>query len=88
MNDNIATFPRKSIFAILLRPGFSVVFEDYSGGSEHRTWCQEGKRCSPGADIHYSCACTDLVEFLQQSETARLFRSQPHCQGQDRFESV
>ena len=46
-----AIFPRESVLPIRLRPDFSVVFEGYAGGAEHRPLCREGRKRSLRADI-------------------------------------
>jgi len=46
-----ATCPRESVLPIRLRPDFSVVFEGYAGGAEHRRQRQEARRRSLRVDI-------------------------------------
>lgn len=50
-----ATCPRESVLPIRLRPDFSVVFEGYAGGAEHRPRRQEAGRRSLKADILRTC---------------------------------
>ncbi|PTV94690.1 hypothetical protein C8J27_107223 [Rhodobacter aestuarii] len=46
-----ATCPDESVLPIRLRPDFSVVFEGYAGGAEHRLPRQEARKRSLRADI-------------------------------------
>ena len=46
-----ATCPRESVLLIRLRPDFSVVFEGYAGGAEHRPLREMSRRRSLRADI-------------------------------------
>lgn len=46
-----AICPRESVLPIRLRPDFSVIFEGYAGGAEHRPRRQEARKQSLRADI-------------------------------------
>jgi hypothetical protein len=50
-----ATCPRESVLPIRLRADFSVVFEGYAGGAEHRPRRKVARKRSPKADILWSC---------------------------------
>ena len=50
-----ATYPRESVLPIRLRPDFSVVFEGYAGGAEHRRRRQAARKRSLRVDILRTC---------------------------------
>ena len=59
-----ATCPRESVLPIRLLPDFSVVFEGYAGGAEHRRQRQETRKWSLGADILRTCCLRHFGEVL------------------------